>query len=317
MAPTHGRRFGGRTRWLYGLGLVAVATAWVTRHEPRSWAPRALAAAAAPAAAPVATEATSKCQELQAEHMETVRSRIAGWEKASSEGRSVLRYGKQASQLLNRTLSSFDAAAREKLQNGCDVERQALEQQLQKQLYSIFLEQRSIVEQVLYTRLKKDLLRRMRRKKRELSVKEKLKLLHQAMADYDDQVAELCPFFVANPERDRAERRLSELQWGIADTPEGKEMKQRWKMDRLRRAPTRQSRDIAISLSPGMRLMLRPSGLGNFQLFSRRKVGPTNNPNEVAFGIHNDGKVIDVYNDQPHPPLIKFQPTIAIELSAS
>jgi len=23
------------TRWLYGLGLVAVATAWVTRHEPR------------------------------------------------------------------------------------------------------------------------------------------------------------------------------------------------------------------------------------------------------------------------------------------
>eukprot|EP00435_Cladocopium_sp_Y103_P050123 s98_g15.t1 len=131
----------------------------------------------------------------------------------------------------------------EKLKDGCDVERQALEQQLQKQLYSIFLEQRSIVEQVLYTRLKKDLLRRMRRKKRELSVKEKLKLLHAAMADYDDQVAELCPFFVANPERDRAERRLSELQWGIADTPEGKEMKQRWKMDRLRRAPTRQSRD--------------------------------------------------------------------------
>jgi len=246
-----------------------------------------------------------------------VRSRIAGWEKASSEGRSVLRYGKQASQLLNRTLSSFDDAVRQKLDEGCATEREALQKDLQRQLYSIFLEQRSIVEQVLYTRLKKDLLRRMRRKKRELTVKEKLKLLHAAMADYDSQVAELCPFFVGNPERDRAEQRLSELQWGIADTPEGKEMKQRWKMDRLRRAPTRQSRDIAISLSPGMRLMLRPSGLGNFQLFSRRKVGPTNNPNEVAFGIHNDGKVIDVYNDKPHPPLIKFQPTIAIELSAS
>lgn len=23
---------------------------------------------------------------------------------------------------------------------------------------------------------------------------------------------------------------------------------------------------------------------------------------EVAFGIHNDGKVIDVYNDKPNPP---------------
>ena len=26
---------------------------------------------------------------------------------------------------------------------------------------------------------------------------------------------------------------------------------------------------------------------------------------KVAFGIHNDGKVIDVYNDQPHPPCRK------------
>jgi len=251
------------------------------------------------------------------EQLEGVQSRIAGWEKASGEGRSVLRYGKQASQLLNRTLSSFDTAVRDKAAGECSTERQALQEQIQRQLHSIFLVQRSIVEQVLYQRLKKDLLRRMRRKHSELGVKEKLSLLHAAMRDYDSQVGELLPFFVSNPERDRAERRLSELQWGIADTPEGKEMKQRWKMERLRRAPQRQSKDIAISLSPGMRMMFRPSGLGNFQLFSRRKVGPTNNPNEVAFGIHNDGKVIDVYDNKPHPPLIKFQPTIAIELSAT
>ncbi|CAE7251767.1 rsph9 [Symbiodinium sp. CCMP2456] len=192
--------------------------------------------------------------------------------------------------------------------DACATEREGLKQELEKQLHSIFLVQRSIVEQVLYQRLKKDLLRKMRRKKRELDVKEKLRMLHGAMADYDSQVEELRPLFVSNTERDRAEKRLSELQWGIGDTAEGKEMKQRWKMERLRRAPTRQSRDISISLSPGMRLMLRPSGLGNFQLFSRRKVGPNQNPNEVALGIHNDGKSL---------PVIKFQPTIAIELSAS
>ncbi|CAE7945997.1 unnamed protein product [Symbiodinium sp. KB8] len=201
--------------------------------------------------------------------------------------------------------------------DACATEREGLKQELEKQLHSIFLVQRSIVEQVLYQRLKKDLLRKMRRKKRELDVKEKLRMLHGAMADYDSQVEELRPVFVSNTERDRAEKRLSQLQWGIGDTAEGKEMKQRWKMERLRRAPTRQSKDISISLSPGMRLMLRPSGLGNFQLFSRRKVGPNQNPNEVALGIHNDGKVIDVYNNKPNPPFIKFQPTLAIELSAN
>jgi len=294
-----------------GVAACCAAASWF----PRTWESRALAAAVAEAPAQVAT---STCQELQKEQMDSVRSRIASWEKASAEGRSVLRYGKQASKLLNRTMTSFDTAAREKLGEGvCAQEKEGLKQELEKQLHSIFLVQRSIVEQVLYQRLKKDLLRKMRRKKRELTVKEKLRLLHGAMADYDSQVEELLPFFITNTERDRAEKRLSELQWGIGDTAEGKEMKQRWKMERLRRAPMRQSKDISISLSPGMRLMLRPSGLGNFQLFSRRKVGPNQNPNEVALGIHNDGKVIDVYNNKPNPPFIKLQPTIAIELSAS
>lgn len=309
------RRSTNRARWL-SCSLVGVAVCSLA-GSPRIWeTSRALATAAAPAAE--ATE--TSCQQLQKEQLEAVQSRISGWEKASAEGRSVLRYGKQASALLNRTLSSFDVAVREKMNgssDACATEREGLKQELEKQLHSIFLVQRSIVEQVLYQRLKKDLLRKMRRKKRELDVKEKLRMLHGAMADYDSQVEELRPVFVSNTERDRAEKRLSQLQWGIGDTAEAKEMKQRWKMERLRRAPTRQSKDISISLSPGMRLMLRPSGLGNFQLFSRRKVGPNQNPNEVALGIHNDGKVIDVYNNKPNPPFIKFQPTLAIELSAN
>ncbi|CAK9017565.1 Uncharacterized protein SCF082_LOCUS13697, partial [Durusdinium trenchii] len=96
------------SRWLGLLSLTALA-AWALRSasQPRSWAPRALAISAA---APTTEAATSKCQELQEEQLETVKSRIAGWEKASSEGRSVLRFGKQASQLLNKTLTSFDTA---------------------------------------------------------------------------------------------------------------------------------------------------------------------------------------------------------------
>ncbi|CAE7250895.1 unnamed protein product [Symbiodinium microadriaticum] len=101
------RRSTNRARWL-SCSLVGVAVCSLA-GSPRIWeTSRALATAAAPAAE--ATE--TSCQQLQKEQLEAVQSRISGWEKASAEGRSVLRYGKQASALLNRTLSSFDVAVR-------------------------------------------------------------------------------------------------------------------------------------------------------------------------------------------------------------
>eukprot|EP00421_Protoceratium_reticulatum_P012027 CAMPEP_0168401132 /NCGR_PEP_ID=MMETSP0228-20121227/22951_1 /TAXON_ID=133427 /ORGANISM="Protoceratium reticulatum, Strain CCCM 535 (=CCMP 1889)" /LENGTH=327 /DNA_ID=CAMNT_0008414685 /DNA_START=51 /DNA_END=1034 /DNA_ORIENTATION=+ len=277
--------------------------------------------AAAPSSPSAAAEdggATSRsCEDIRVEMLKKVSPRIARWEKTATDGSTINNFGGQASRLLNRTLATFDQSARQ-LGEGetCGPEREALAAVMQEQLHSIFLVQRSTIEQVLYQRLKKDLLRRMRRKKGELIVKDKLRMLHASMSEYDSQVRELLPFFVQNPERDRAERRLSELQWGIAETPEAKEMLQRWKMERLRRTPMRQSKGLSVSLSPGLRLMFRPSGFGNLQLYSRRQVGPPHNPNEVAVGVLNDGNVMDVYNKKPKPPLIKFQPMLGVDVSA-
>jgi len=276
-----------------------------------------LAFAPAGGSADAAGSPGSECEELHAKTFKKVNQQLARWEKVATEGQTIHNFGNRASRLLNRTLTNFDKSVKQQLGEGamCRPERQALEHFLQQQLESIFLVQRSAIEQALYQRLKKELLRRMRRKKRELDVKEKLKLLHACMNEYDSQVRDLLPFFVQSSERDRAERRLSELQWGIADTPEAKEMQNRWKMERLRRMPMRQSKGPSVSLSPGMRLMLRPGGFGNLQVQSRRQVGPPHNPNEVSIGLLNDGNVMDVYNKKPKPPLIKFQPTIGIEMS--
>lgn len=265
-----------------------------------------------------AKPAPSTCEDVQEEHWEKVNTRISRWEKAAVEGQIIRNFGKQASRLLNRTLSGFDQSVRQNLGEDvqCKDQRQALERYMQEQLESIFLVQRSTIEQGLYQRLKKELLRRMRRKKRELDVKEKLKLMHSMMNEYDVQVRDLLPFFVESSERERAEQRLSELQWGIANTPEAKEMQKRWKMERMMRMPMRQSKGPSISLSYGMRLMFRPGGFGNLQVQSRRQVGPPHNPNEIAVGVLNDGDVMDVYNKKPKPPLIKFQPTVGVDVSA-
>mmetsp|Transcript_28047 Transcript_28047/g.75933 ORF Transcript_28047/g.75933 Transcript_28047/m.75933 type:complete len:322 (-) Transcript_28047:75-1040(-) len=260
----------------------------------------------------------STCEDVQEEGYNKVSTRMTRWEKAAMEGNTIRNFGSQASRLLNRTLDSFDQSVRQHL--GEDVQckdgRQALERYMKEQLESIFLVQRSTIEQALYQRLKRELLQRMRRKKRELDVKEKLKLMHSMMNEYDSQVRYLQPFFVQNSERERAEQRLSELQWGIANTDEAKEMQKRWKMERMMRTPMRQSKGPSISLSYGMRLMFRPGGLGNLQINSRRQVGPPHNPNEIAVGVLNDGDVIDVYNKQARPPMIKFQPTVGVDVSA-
>lgn len=295
--------------------LLAVPWAGLAQAAPAEAAPPA---PPAPPAAKGSALMAEQCDQLQSTALSKVQPKMTRWEKAASEGRTMHGFGNQASKMLNNTLAKFDKDVTEKFGEGvsaCSQERQAIEQVMKQQLYSIFLVQRSTIEQELYQRLKKDLLRRMRRKKRELNVKEKLALLHSSMDTYDSSVRELQPFFVENPERDRAERRLSELQWGITEETEAKEMMQRWKMARMRGMQSRQSKGISVSLSPGMRLMFRPGGFGNWQINSKRQVGPPHNPNEVSMALLNDGDVIDVYNKKQNPPLIKFQPTIGVDLS--
>ncbi|CAK0867711.1 unnamed protein product [Prorocentrum cordatum] len=70
-------------------------------------------------------------------------------------------------------------------------------------------------------------------------------------------------------------------------------------MERMRSMQMRQSKGYSVSVSPGIRLMFRPDGLGNAQFFSRREVGPPHNPNEVSVALLNDGNVADPYLKQP------------------
>lgn len=244
---------------------------------------------------------------------------MSHWEKTALAGSVISGFGEQSSRFLNRTLADFEAAVVQRrlseTEDGCSRQRAEINQLLRQQLHSIFLVQRSNIEQLLYQRLKKDLLREMQRKSRELNVMEKLRLLKGSMRDYDARVRGLLPFFVENAERDRAESRLSRLQWGIHEAPEAQDMLQRWRMNSLRRSGTmHRPRKLSVSLSPGLRLLFRPAGFGNFQVHSQRKVGPQHNLNEVSVGILNDGSVMDVYNQASKPPLLTFQPSIGVDV---
>lgn len=160
--------------------------------------------------------------------------------------------------------------------------------------------------------MKEELLRRMKRKKDKLDVYEKLKVLHNSMKAYDQRMAELRPFFMDDSERNFTERRLSKLQWGIDDEREAKEMKGKWAEERIRKFQRSQRNGISVSLSPGLRVLLRPHGLGNFQISSRHRVGSPFNPNEVSMNMINDGNIPDTNNGKPRPPFVSVQPTLNV-----
>mmetsp|Transcript_31539 Transcript_31539/g.57971 ORF Transcript_31539/g.57971 Transcript_31539/m.57971 type:complete len:335 (+) Transcript_31539:117-1121(+) len=260
------------------------------------------------------------CSSLQGDTLQTARQTIEKWEKAAAAGQSVSGYGQKASRFLNQTLENYDGAVRKKLGQDptkCASERKALQKSLENQLHAVFLAQSTSIEQVLYQQLKKKLLRRLRAKRGELSVKEKIKLLHDATAEYDEKVADLQPSFVTNSGHERAEKRLSELQWDIEKTVEAREMLNRWQQAKLRRSMGARKMEPSVSLSPGLRLMFRPDflgGLGTLQAKGNREIGEAHNPAEISIGVLNDGQVADIYNSKPHPPVAKIQPVLNLEL---
>jgi len=267
---------------------------------------------------------TTPFDEAADEVLGRLQPKISRWEEVAKDGRIVVGYGAQASRLASRVPDDF---ARELRRQGLVAEEggagpeeaaEELQGEVERQLQAIFFAQRALVEQAVYKRLKADLLRRMRRKKRALIPKERANALQRALKEYDGRVKDLIPSFMPErgAERALAEQTLAQLAATLDELPEAKDLLSGWRIEQLRRQ-SRGPRGISVSFSPGLRIMMRPDGFGNLQLNTKRQVGPPNNPNEVSLAVLNDGNVMDVYRKQPKPPLFKFQPTVAMDVSLS
>jgi len=138
------------------------------------------------------------------------------------------------------------------------------------------------------------------------------------VAAYHQRVGELLPECFASqgdPEREGAERRLGELQFGIESSPAGRTLQAFWERERAKRVVSTRAHGFSVSLDPALRVMLRPEGLGNLQIFSVGPVGPPNSPATVNIGIMNDGSIADVYREHPVPPLFSAQPAVKVNLN--
>lgn len=243
----------------------------------------------------------------------------SAWAAASAEGQPVRDLGRAADAAEKAALAAFDEMLKQQGQLGaCAPQRTALVEAMRKEVWSVFLPQRLIAERLAANQLNNQLISRMTKRGGPLRVLEKMDLLRQQVSAYKAMVEKLLPASAASggdPEEAAAERRLGEVQFQIETSAAGSALQQIWQEGRMQQLLSKRAHGISVSLDPALRVLLRPDGLGNLQIFSAGPVGPPNNPATVNFGIMNDGSIADVYREHPEPPLISIQPAVKVNMN--
>eukprot|EP00931_Biecheleriopsis_adriatica_P122631 TRINITY_DN97632_c0_g1_i1.p1 TRINITY_DN97632_c0_g1~~TRINITY_DN97632_c0_g1_i1.p1 ORF type:complete len:338 (-),score=72.73 TRINITY_DN97632_c0_g1_i1:39-998(-) len=273
-----------------------------------------LAPQAAQAAPPAGVGACAEALQSGYARFENFRST---WATASNEGWPLKDFGSSAEAAEKAALTAFD----EQLQGqggACAAQRAALVDTVRKEAMNVFLAQRLIAERRATDRLSTQLLDKMERRRGRLRVQEKMDLLRQEIQAYKSAVKSLLPAWASeggDPHEASAELRLSQAQFAIEETSAGLALQNRWNKERLKRALSKRAQGVSVSLDPGLRVLVRPEGLGNLQIFGVGPAGPPDHPATVNVGVVNDGSIADVYREYPEPPLLAVQPAVKVNLN--
>jgi len=255
------------------------------------------------------------CEAALAAGSATFESIQQSWAAAGEAGRLIPDFGHVAERAERRALADFDKGA---APGSCAAQRDALQSTMHKEAWNAFLTQRQLTEMDSCDALADRLLRSMKRRGGPLRVQEKVDILKDAVKGYNSKVKRQMPEWaqeMGDPLKLEAEARLGEMQFRIEDTQEGRFLRNKWDNTRLKKVMNDRAHGMSVSLDPGLRVMLRPEGLGNLQVFSVGPAGPPNNPAQVQIGIMNDGSIADMYREHPVPPKIALQPAVKVNLN--
>jgi len=261
----------------------------------------------------VAKTATGTCGEALVAGQQRFESARQQWLSECTSQRPIL-LGVLAEQSEDNALSSFDQVAGQ----NCQTERKALQDAIRKDVLNIFQLQRVIAERQALEELNRKLVKKMTQRGGPLRIQEKIDLLQAEVEAYKASVQKLLPAWASDmgdPAQQSAERHLGELQFTIEDSAEGQNLQKQWEDQRLQDLMSRRAYGVSVSLDPALRVLIRPEGIGNLQVFSEGPLGPPSHPADMNLGIMNDGSIADVYREHPVPPFLSVQPAVNVNLN--
>lgn len=310
------RKRAAMTASCLGLAVLAARMRWLpgTAQAPPRVTKLSLSASAGQSGAK-----PQGCEAALSAGFEAFESLKEDWATASGSSRFMPSFGKVADTAERRALAAFDSTVeKDSAMGACTAQRAALLSAIRKEVWSEFLRQRQLAELDAGEELAMRLLQSMKRRGAPLRVGEKMDVLQQVVTLYGKQVRALLPDWAASrdiPEQLETERRLGELQFGIEDSAAGRALQSQWERNRAKSVMSERAHGFSVSLDPALRVMIRPEGLGNLQVFSTGPVGPPNQPATVNIGVMNDGSMADVYREHPVPPKLSVQPAVKINLN--
>eukprot|EP00434_Breviolum_minutum_P023472 symbB.v1.2.020705.t1/scaffold1760.1/size102730/3 len=261
----------------------------------------------------VAARASGTCGQASVAGQQRFETARQGWLSDCTSQRFIV-LGTAAEQTEAQALAAFDQVAGE----SCQAERKALQDAIRKDVLYIFQLQRVIAERQALESLSRKLVQKMTQRGGPLRIQEKIELLRAEVQAYKTSVQHLLPSWASamgDPQEATAERHLGELQFNIEESAEGQALQRQWEDQRLQDLMSRRAYGVSVSLDPALRVLLRPEGIGNLQIFSQGPLGPPSHPADMNLGIMNDGSIADVYREHPVPPFVAVQPAVNVNLN--
>lgn len=211
-----------------------------------------------------------------------------------------------------RSRSAFEAQAARA--GGCSGRWEQLEAQLREEVWRGFLQQGRLLARAVEAELTTELLSAMRRRGSPLRIRDKLHMLRSAVTSHKSRVSRLRPVWAGHRSHDEAdaqvEQRLGRLEYSIEESPAGEALRAEWSEKERHDMMSRRTLGLSMSVDPALRVVLRPEGLGNLNVFASGPMGSPGSPVKVNIGLVNDGSMGDVYREHPAFPKITLQPAL-------
>eukprot|EP00435_Cladocopium_sp_Y103_P026366 s1414_g6.t1 len=229
----------------------------------------------------VAATAGGTCGEALVAGQQRFESARQQWLGDCTSQRPIL-LGSLAEQTELNALNAFDQVAGQ----SCQAERKALQDAIRKDVLYIFQLQRVIAERQALEELNRKLVKKMTQRGGPLRIQEKIDLLQEEVEAYKSSVQRLLPSWASDmgdPAQQSAERHLGELQFTIEESAEGQALQKQWEDQRLQDLMSRRAYGVSVSLDPALRVLIRPEGIGNLQVFSEGELRGSE-PLNLPFG---------------------------------
>jgi hypothetical protein len=269
---------------------------------------------------PTITAAILSCDDAFSRHNRAARAKLTSWKSRVARGLTIDNFGSSSSQLITRTMDSFDrdtlmAAG---LSGTAAPYRLELRSKLQGRIESTIRELFGVQVEILEkSTLKKFNAALLRKHGKDLNIEtfynDNAAAVRSAAFTFDSAIDDLeVPSLSLTKAKASQEinTKLNSALLSFPDSPAArlKSMKGVTKVVNKQKQPSEPSVDLGLDFVA----MIRPDGFGNLQGFAGYQLGGNN----IIVGVHNDADSPDVISQfgGKRPPFIRVQPKLKVDV---